>query len=88
MNVSFVPISNLRSMTMPSRLTAGVRARTNVIPSDAGVEHIWGDTGDSLNGLSDSLRRLGRIAWMHVRHEEVAAFAAGAEAAETVVTGP
>jgi pyruvate dehydrogenase (quinone) len=49
----------------------------------AGVERIWGVTGDSLNGLSDSLRRLGKIAWMHVRHEEVAAFAAGAEAAVT-----
>jgi pyruvate dehydrogenase (quinone) len=51
--------------------------------SNAGVERIWGVTGDSLNGLSDSLRRLDKIAWMHVRHEEVAAFAAGAEAATT-----
>ena len=51
--------------------------------AEAGVTRIWGVTGDSLNGLSDSLRRLGKIAWMHVRHEEVAAFAAGAEAATT-----
>ena len=51
--------------------------------ANAGVARIWGVTGDSLNGLSDSLRRLDRIAWMHVRHEEVAAFAAGAEAATT-----
>jgi pyruvate dehydrogenase (quinone) len=51
--------------------------------ADAGVKRIWGVTGDSLNGLSDSLRRLGKIDWMHVRHEEVAAFAAGAEAATT-----
>lgn len=50
---------------------------------DAGVKRIWGVTGDSLNGLNDSLRRLGRIEWMHVRHEETAAFAAGAEAAIT-----
>lgn len=49
----------------------------------AGVRRIWGITGDSLNGLNDSLRRLGRIEWMHVRHEETAAFAAGAEAAVT-----
>ncbi|PWF24707.1 ubiquinone-dependent pyruvate dehydrogenase [Corticimicrobacter populi] len=49
----------------------------------AGVERIWGVTGDSLNGLSDSMRRLGNLRWMHTRHEEVAAFAAGAEAAET-----
>src|SRR5580700_9415342 len=48
--------------------------------ANAGVKRIWGVTGDSLNGISDSLRRRGDIAWMHVRHEEVAAFAAGAEA--------
>jgi pyruvate dehydrogenase (quinone) len=40
-------------------------------------------TGDSLNGLNDSLRRVDSIEWMHVRHEETAAFAAGAEAAVT-----
>lgn len=51
--------------------------------ADVGVRRIWGVTGDSLNGLNDSLRRLGRIAWMHTRHEEAAAFAAGAEAAVT-----
>jgi pyruvate dehydrogenase (quinone) len=49
----------------------------------AGVRRIWGVTGDSLNGLNDSLRRMNTIEWMHVRHEEVAAFAAGAEAAAT-----
>lgn len=47
---------------------------------NAGVERIWGVTGDSLNGLSDSLNRMGTIEWMPTRHEEVAAFAAGAEA--------
>jgi len=46
----------------------------------AGVERIYGIVGDSLNGLTDSLRRQGEIEWVHVRHEEVAAFAAGAEA--------
>lgn len=45
-----------------------------------GVNRIWGVTGDSLNGINDSLRRLGTIEWMGTRHEEVAAFAAGAEA--------
>ena len=49
----------------------------------AGVKRIWGVTGDSLNGLNDALRRLDSIQWLHVRHEEVAAFAAGAEAAVT-----
>lgn len=51
--------------------------------ASAGVSRIWGVTGDSLNGLNDSLRRFGQIEWMHVRHEETAAFAAGAEAAIT-----
>jgi pyruvate dehydrogenase (quinone) len=46
----------------------------------AGVERIYGVTGDSLNGLSDALRRKGTIEWIHMRHEEAAAFAAGAEA--------
>lgn len=45
-----------------------------------GVKRIYGVVGDSLNGLTDSLRRRGKIEWVHVRHEEVAAFAAGAEA--------
>src|ERR1700733_5373562 len=46
----------------------------------AGVKRIYGVVGDSLNGFTDSLRRLKSIEWIHVRHEEGAAFAAGAEA--------
>lgn len=46
----------------------------------AGVARIYGLVGDSLNGFTDSLRRHGGITWLHVRHEEVAAFAAGADA--------
>jgi pyruvate dehydrogenase (quinone) len=46
----------------------------------AGVKRIYGIVGDSLNGLTDALRRQGKIEWVHIRHEEVAAFAAGAEA--------
>src|SRR3979409_1015057 len=46
----------------------------------AGVKRIYGIVGDSLNGLTDAIRRQGNIEWAHVRHEEVAAFAAGAEA--------
>ena len=48
--------------------------------SAAGVKRIYGVVGDSLNGLTDAIRRQGKIEWIHVRHEEVAAFAAGAEA--------
>ncbi len=51
--------------------------------ASAGVERIWGVTGDSLNALNESLRKSGKPQWMMVRHEEVAAFAAGAEAAIT-----
>src|SRR5580704_15425757 len=46
----------------------------------AGVQRIYGVVGDSLNGFTDALRRHGGIQWLHVRHEEVAAFAAGADA--------
>src|SRR6266404_4041382 len=45
-----------------------------------GVERIYGVSGDSLNGITDSIRRHGHLRWVHVRHEETAAFAAGAEA--------
>ncbi|MFL9863111.1 ubiquinone-dependent pyruvate dehydrogenase [Paraburkholderia fungorum] len=48
--------------------------------TQAGVKRIYGVVGDSLNGITDSLRRSGKIDWVHVRHEEGAAFAAGAEA--------
>src|SRR6202023_2469848 len=46
----------------------------------AGVKRIYGIVGDSLNGLTDAIRRQGKIEWKHMRHEEVAAFAAGGEA--------
>jgi len=45
-----------------------------------GVEQIYGVAGDSLNGITDSIRRQEHLRWIHVRHEETAAFAAGAEA--------
>jgi pyruvate dehydrogenase (quinone) len=46
----------------------------------AGVRRVYGVVGDSLNGITDSLRKRGDIKWIHTRHEEAAAFAAGAEA--------
>jgi pyruvate dehydrogenase (quinone) len=48
--------------------------------AQAGVKRIFGVVGDSLNGLTEALRRRRTIDWIHVRHEEVAAFAASAEA--------
>ena len=46
----------------------------------AAVERVYGLSGDSLNGFTDAIRRQEQIRWIHVRHEETAAFAAGAEA--------
>ncbi|MEV6738307.1 pyruvate dehydrogenase [Streptomyces sp. NPDC051104] len=46
----------------------------------AGVKRLYGVVGDSLNPIVDAVRRNSAIDWVHVRHEETAAFAAGAEA--------
>jgi pyruvate dehydrogenase (quinone) len=48
-----------------------------------GVRRVYGLPGDSLNGFTDALRRDSSIGWLHVRHEEAAAFAATAEATLT-----
>ncbi len=48
--------------------------------AQAGVRQIYGVSGDSLNGITDELRTREDMRWIHVRHEETAAFAAGAEA--------
>src|SRR5258707_15250973 len=45
-----------------------------------GVRQIYGVSGDSLNGITDALRAKKQIRWVHVRHEETAAVATGAEA--------
>ncbi|PSJ40842.1 ubiquinone-dependent pyruvate dehydrogenase [Allosphingosinicella deserti] len=50
---------------------------------EIGVERVYGIVGDSLNGLTEAIRRRGKIEWVHMRHEEAAAFAAGAEAQVT-----
>jgi pyruvate dehydrogenase (quinone) len=47
---------------------------------NAGVKRIYGLPGDSLNGFTDAIRRDGTLEWVHVRNEEVAAFAAGSDA--------
>ncbi|MDZ8200778.1 ubiquinone-dependent pyruvate dehydrogenase [Microbacterium sp. SSW1-59] len=56
-----------------------IAEQTIEILERAGVERVWGLPGDSLNAFTDALRT-SRIDWMHVRHEEAAAFAAAAEA--------
>ena len=45
-----------------------------------GVRRIYGIVGDRLNGITDAIRRHGKIEWLLVRHKEVAAFTADAEA--------
>ncbi|SNY62767.1 ubiquinone-dependent pyruvate dehydrogenase [Paractinoplanes atraurantiacus] len=62
-------------MTIADHIVATLKA--------SGVRRIYGLPGDSLNGLTDALRRDDGISWQHVRHEEAAAFAAAGEAAVT-----
>ena len=62
---------------MPIDNVADLIAETLI---QAGVKRIFGVVGDSLNGLTEALRKREAIDWVHVRHEEVAAFAASAEA--------
>jgi pyruvate dehydrogenase (quinone) len=46
----------------------------------AGVKRIFGVSGDSLNAITEAIRKHKQLEWLHMRHEEAAAFAAGAEA--------
>jgi pyruvate dehydrogenase (quinone) len=66
---------------MPIDNVADLIAETLI---QAGVKRVFGVVGDSLNGLTESLRKREAIDWVHVRHEEVAAFAA---AGESQITG-
>lgn len=50
---------------------------------EAGVKRIYGVVGDSLNGVTESLRQRPELEWVGVRHEEVAAFAASGESQVT-----
>jgi len=61
-------------------MASTIAAKIVEILEHAGVRYIHGVVGDSLNGITDELRKSGEIKWVHYRHEEAAAFAAGAEA--------
>ena len=61
-------------------MTDTVAERMIQVLSGSGVRRIYGLVGDSLNPVTDAIRRSGAIEWIHVRHEETAAFAAGADA--------
>ena len=67
-----------------SRTAADYMAETL---AQAGIKRIFGVVGDSLNGFTDSLRRLESIEWIHMRHEEGAAFAATAAEVCSVIAG-
>src|SRR5271156_4917929 len=71
----------LKRQILPrSSVMTTVAERFAEILAAAGIKRVYGIVGDSLNGLTDAIRKQGKIEWLHVRHEEVAAFAAGAEA--------
>jgi pyruvate dehydrogenase (quinone) len=65
---------------MPKTIAEGIVETLHA----AGVRRVYGIPGDSLNGFTDALRRQRDMQWIHVRHEEAAAFAAGADAHVTV----
>src|SRR6202166_2823955 len=84
---SQAPLLSPGKSTIPSPLFSGWGEIMKTVADQfaetlaaAGVKRIYGIVGDSLNGLTDAIRRQEKIEWVHVRHEEVAAFAAGAEA--------
>src|SRR6202049_832202 len=84
---SKAPLLSPRKQTLPSALLSKRSEFVKTVADQfaetlaaAGVKRIYGIVGDSVNGLTDAIRRQGKIEWVHVRHEEVAAFAAGAEA--------
>lgn len=61
-------------------MAKSVAAKLVEILEHAGVKHVHGVVGDSLNGIVEEIRHSKTIKWIHYRHEEAAAFAAGAEA--------
>ena len=68
----FYFIKNIMAKTVAAKLVE--------ILIQAGVKRVHGLVGDSLNGIVDEIRNSKDIEWIHYRHEEAAAFAAGAEA--------
>ena len=55
--------------------------------AEGGVTQVWGVVGDALNPVTDAIRRQDGMEWIGVRHEEAAAFAAGAQAQLTGTLG-
>ena len=75
--------SRRRVEAWPTSLrTSSRRSRAN------GIDRVYGLPGDSLNGFTDALRKDGTIRWVHVRHEESAAFAAAARGRDSPASSP
>jgi pyruvate dehydrogenase (quinone) len=69
-----------KHLTYPELMSSNIAELMIKTLSAADVKRIYGVVGDSLNGLTEAIRKQKLIDWVQVRHEEVAAFAAGAEA--------
>lgn len=72
--------SNQTKQVEQSSKTKIVADQVAEMIADAGVNHIYAITGDSLNDLTNALVKDGRVKFIHMRHEESGAFAASAEA--------
>lgn len=70
----------LINFTMETQTPKKVAEQVAEMIADAGVNHIYAITGDSLNDLTEALVKDGRVKFVHMRHEESGAFAASAEA--------
>ncbi|MGC4997095.1 thiamine pyrophosphate-dependent enzyme [Streptomyces sp. DT195] len=54
---------------------------------ELGVRHVFGVVGDALNPFTDAIRASEAVTWVGCRHEEAAAFAAGAQSQLTDTLG-
>jgi pyruvate dehydrogenase (quinone) len=83
------PVTTAKKVTMSPVQVSGDTVADYIVNQllSLGVRRIYGIVGDSLNPIVDAVRRSNKggkgIQWIHVRHEESAAFAAAAEAETT-----
>jgi pyruvate dehydrogenase (quinone) len=78
-----LPRSHWRCQAIPRKIFMATKTVAQLLVETlalAGVKQIFGVAGDSLNGITDTIRTRKDITWIPMRHEEVGAFAAGAEA--------